>query len=117
PTRRGVQLLLGLVAAPGLVRLVDRVKPDAIVSTYPVTTEVLGRLRRRGRLDVPVCAAITDLAAMRYWAAPGIDLHLVTHPESIAEVRQVAGDETDVRCVRGLTSPEFIEPREPAHAR
>jgi processive 1,2-diacylglycerol beta-glucosyltransferase len=117
PTRRGAQLLLTLLAGPGLVRLIARVEPDVIVSVYPVTTEVLGRLRRRGRLHMPVCAAITDLAAMRYWAAPGIDLHLVTHPQSIAEVRQVAGRETAVHCVHGLTSPEFVEPREPADAR
>ena len=25
---------------------------------------------------------------MHYWATPGVDLHLVTHPESIAEVRE-----------------------------
>lgn len=117
PTRRGAQLLLALVAGPRLSRLVDRVKPDVVVSVYPVTTEVLGWLRRRGRLDVPACAAITDLAAMRYWAARGIDLHLVTHPESISEVRQVAGRKTAVHCVHGLTAPEFVEPREQADAR
>ena len=61
--------------------------PTSIVSVYPQATEVLGRLRRAGRLHVPVCAVITDLAALRYWATPGADLHLVTHPESIDEVR------------------------------
>ena len=117
PLRRAVQWLLVLVASPGLLRLVRSVRPDVIVSVYPVTTEVLGGLRRRGRLDIPVCAAITDLAAMRYWAARGIDLHLVTHPESIAEVRDVAGWDTEIRCVHGLTSPEFAKPRDPADAR
>ena len=33
----------------GLLRLVRSVRPDVIVSVYPVTTEVLGGLRRRGR--------------------------------------------------------------------
>ena len=47
---------------------------------------------------MPVVAAITDLAAMHYWAAPGIDLHLVTHPESIDEVRRIAGGGPDVRA-------------------
>src|SRR5437667_421532 len=57
PVRRAVQWLLVLVASPGLLRLVRSVRPDVIVSVYPVTTEVLGGLRRRGRLDIPVCAA------------------------------------------------------------
>ena len=40
------------------------------------------------------CAAITDLAALDYWASPGVDVHLVTHPESIPEVRRIAGAAT-----------------------
>jgi UDP-N-acetylglucosamine:LPS N-acetylglucosamine transferase len=82
-----------------------------------MTTEVLGGLRRRGRLDVPVVAAITDLAAMHYWAAPGVDLHLVTHPESIDEVREVAGDGAEVQVVHGLTRPEFSAACDPVLAR
>ena len=93
------------------------VAPDVVVSVYPMTTEVLGGLRRSGRLDVPVVAAITDLAMMHYWAAPGIDLHLVTHPESIEEVRRSPAHDAVVRAVHGLTRPEFGEPCDPSEAR
>ena len=97
----------------GVLRLVRRVRPDVIVSVYPMTTEVLGKLRRTGRLEIPVVAAITDLAMMHYWAAPGIDLHLVIHPESIEEVREVAGADSrrpgrarsDEAGVRGAVRP------------
>ncbi len=116
PTRRLTQRLVRRLGSRGLERLVRRVQPDVIVSVYPITTEVLGALRRKGRLDIPVVAGITDLAAMHYWAAPGIDLHLITHPESEEEVRAVAG-ETSVRAVHGLTRPEFAEPCEPEEAR
>jgi len=85
PTRRVTQILLTRNSARGLLRLIADVDPDVIVCTYPNVTEVLGRLRRAGRLEIPVCAAITDLAALDYWASPGIDVHLVTHPESIEE--------------------------------
>jgi len=117
PTRRLTQAAVHALGSKGLVALVARVRPDVIVSVYPLTTEVLGKLRRTGRLDVPVVAAITDLAAMHYWAAPGVDLHLVIHPESIDEVREVAGDGTDVRAVHGLTRPEFAQPCDRAVAR
>jgi UDP-N-acetylglucosamine:LPS N-acetylglucosamine transferase len=73
-------------------------------------TEVLGRLRARGRLDVPFASAITDLAALRYWAHPACDLHLITHPESEAEVRALAGDHTRIVPVRGLNPPGFSNP-------
>jgi processive 1,2-diacylglycerol beta-glucosyltransferase len=84
---------------------------------YPLTTEVLGGLRRRGRLSVPVVGAITDLAMMHYWAAPGIDLHLVIHPDAIAEVREIAGASSQVHVVHGLTRPEFAVPCDRSTAR
>ena len=117
PTRRATQAAVRRLGSRGVLRLVEEVEPDVVVSVYPMTTEVLGGLRRRGRLRLPVVAAITDLAMMHYWAAPGIDLHLITHPESAAEVQQVAGNDTVVRAVHGLTRPEFGEYREPGEAR
>ena len=87
-----------------------------MVSTYPGSTEVLGHLRATGRIDVPVVSAITDLAALRYWAAPGVDLHLITHPESEEEVREIA-PASEIACVRGLTDERFYEPRDPGEAR
>jgi processive 1,2-diacylglycerol beta-glucosyltransferase len=117
PIRWASRQLLSRVAAPGLLGLVDRVEPDVVVSVYPVTTEVLGWMRRRRLLTVPACAAVTDLSSLRYWAAPGIDLHLLTHPESIAEVREIAGEATEIRCVHGLTAEEFARPRDSTEAR
>jgi UDP-N-acetylglucosamine:LPS N-acetylglucosamine transferase len=117
PTRRIVKALVRVFGSRGLDRLVRRVRPDVVVSVYPVTTEVLGGLRRRGRLAVPVVGAITDLAMMHYWAAPGIDLHLVIHPDAVAEARDVAGPATVIQVVHGLTRPEFARPGDRASAR
>jgi processive 1,2-diacylglycerol beta-glucosyltransferase len=117
PTRRATQAMLTRQSTPGLLNLIASARPDVIVSTYPNVTEVLGRLRRDGRLNVPVCAAITDLAALDYWASAGVDIHLVTHPESIPEVRRIAGGTTEIHCVHGFTRPEFRAPRHADDAR
>jgi UDP-N-acetylglucosamine:LPS N-acetylglucosamine transferase len=110
PTRWFCQTLLGVVGGPRLGRMVDQYAPAVVVSTYPPTSEALAWMVRRGRLNTPVCAVITDLAALRYWAVRGAGLHLVTHPESIPDVRRIAGETTTIRCVRGLIAPEFYEP-------
>ena len=117
PTREVSQRLITRFGSPGLLRLIERHDPDVIVSVYPNVTEVLGRLRRSGRLRIPVVAAITDLAAMHYWASRGVDVHLVTHPESIDEVRTIVGGEAPVHCVHGFTLPAFHEPFVQADAR
>jgi processive 1,2-diacylglycerol beta-glucosyltransferase len=116
PTRWLTRTLNYALGHRGLLRLIRAHDPDVIVSTYPGTTMVLGMLRERGKLDVPVVSAITDLAELRYWAQPGVDLHLVTHDESIPEVRSIA-PASDTRWVRGLTSPGFTEPADPADGR
>ena len=117
PTQRLMSRLARRVGGPPLLRLVARVRPDVVVSTYPGTTEILGVLRREGRLRVPVVSAITDLAALRYWAHPGVDLHLIIHAESAAEVAAIAGTGARVRHVRGLSRPEFEHPPAAALAR
>jgi len=117
PTRRLAQWSLVRAGSRGLLELVGSVRPDIAVSLYPQTTEVLGKLRAANRVHVPVIAAITDLSALHYWATPGADAHLITHPESDAEVRRIAGAGADVRCVHGFTSDRFLETRRRDDAR
>jgi len=83
-------------------------------------------LRENRRLEIPVQSAITDLAGLRYWVHPGVDMHFVTHPESIEEVERLAGPGS-VEWMRPPISREFLMPRTrrdarealdvPAHAR
>jgi processive 1,2-diacylglycerol beta-glucosyltransferase len=116
-TRRLAGALLARIGGGGLLARVAAARADVVISTYPGVTEVLGRLRAQGRLAVPLVSAITDLAALHYWAHPGVDLHLVTHPESIAEVRAIAGASADVVAVTGLNDPAFLVARDRAAAR
>ena len=70
-------------------------------------------MRKSGALHTPAVSAITDLAALRHWAHPGIDLHLLTHPASESEARAIAGPDTRIEAVHGLTSdPRFTDPPE-----
>jgi UDP-N-acetylglucosamine:LPS N-acetylglucosamine transferase len=62
-----------------------------IVTEYPLLSGALGQLRSLGRLSVPLCSSISDPAGLYYWAHPGIDLHLCSWPESLAEVDRIAG--------------------------
>jgi UDP-glucose 4-epimerase len=126
PTRWLMHHLSYALGSRGLLRLIEKHQPDVIVSTYPGVTAVLGMLRENRRLLVPVHSAITDLAGLRYWAHPGVDLHYVTHPESIEEVERLVGPGS-VEWMRPPISREFLMPRTrrdarqtlgvPAHAR
>jgi processive 1,2-diacylglycerol beta-glucosyltransferase len=116
PVRGFITWLGTQIGRRTIVRLIAESQPDVVVSTYPGTTEILGRLRRRGEVHIPVVSAITDLAALRMWASRGVDLHLMTHQESEPEVRAIA-PESRIVWARGMTSPEFDRPVDNAEAR
>jgi UDP-glucose 4-epimerase len=116
PTRWLTSKLLFTFGHRGLMRLIKAHNPDLIVSTYPGTTQLLGDLRRSGRLDIPCYSSITDLAGLRFWAHPGIDLHFITHPESQEEVERIAGPGS-VRWAKPPTNSAFLRPRDRAKAR
>lgn len=59
----------------------------AVVSTYPGASQVLGRLRRRGRLTVPAITYLTDFSVHPLWVAPGIDTHLAAHAIPAGQAR------------------------------
>jgi UDP-N-acetylglucosamine:LPS N-acetylglucosamine transferase len=76
-------------------------EPAAIVSTYPLASQVLGQLRSVGALTAPVITYLTDMSVHRLWVAPGVDLHL-------------AVDEVPARQARALGA--FTHVIEPATA-
>src|SRR5262249_30716627 len=110
PGRRGMTSVVMRLARRRILAVVERERPDVIVSTWPGGTEILARLRLTGELRVPVVSAITDLASLWWWAQAGVDLHLITHPESAAEVRRIAGHGTAIEAVRGLNDPAWAVP-------
>jgi processive 1,2-diacylglycerol beta-glucosyltransferase len=116
PARWLGRTFLTLAGARGLCRLIERHRPDIIVSTYPAVNAVLGYLRLRGRLDTPTCAAILDHGDFPFWAHRGIDLHLVMYPESIVPVERVAGP-GGVRRSRPPIESQFFRPRAREDAR
>jgi processive 1,2-diacylglycerol beta-glucosyltransferase len=60
-------------------RWVRRSEADIVVSTYPLATLCLGRMRQKGRLRVPAVNFITDFGVHPLWVHRGIDLNLAIH--------------------------------------
>ncbi|MFL5994563.1 MAG: glycosyltransferase [Streptomyces sp.] len=90
---------------------------DAVVSTYPGASRVLGNLRLDGRLAVPVLTYLTDFSVHPLWVAPGVDVHLAAHAVPAAQAR--AAGARDVRVRGPVTDPRFqpCDARGRGHAR
>jgi len=86
---------MSLVTRRPLKRELRSARPDAVVSTYPLASLVLGRMRKKKWLRVPVATYLTDFAVHPLWVHPGIDLHLAVSPLS-AETAAKRGGTTNV---------------------
>ncbi|MGH3438972.1 MAG: WS/DGAT domain-containing protein, partial [Sciscionella sp.] len=67
-------------------------RPDIVLSTYPLGSAGLAWLRTHRRLEMPVGAWVSDFAPHPFWVYDGLDQHFVMHPVAV---------ETARRCVPG----------------
>jgi processive 1,2-diacylglycerol beta-glucosyltransferase len=102
---RALEAVLSLLTARRLLGLVRQHRPAAVVSTYPLQALVLGRLRSRGRLEVPLVTFITDFGVHPLWMHPGVDLTLCVHPRSARVARQATT--RSVRVTGPMVKPQF----------
>jgi processive 1,2-diacylglycerol beta-glucosyltransferase len=90
----------------GLLRQVERFRPDVVVSVYNLASQALGRLRAAGRLHVPVVTYVTDPGAHPYWVQPAVDLHLAILPQTAQALRCWGADRTAI--VSPLVGERFL---------
>ncbi|SEO06172.1 glycosyltransferase [Paenibacillus sp. OV219] len=69
--------------------LIDRMKPSAIVSTFPLAAGAVSILKRAGLVKVPCTTVITDYTDHSYWLYPHTDLYLVGSNSVAERLRQV----------------------------
>jgi UDP-N-acetylglucosamine:LPS N-acetylglucosamine transferase len=108
--------ILVLFGGRGVLRLVAGRSPDLVISTDARLNAVLGKLKKTGKLKIPVFATLTDLGGLEFWAHKGVDLHLVMDSTCVATVERLAGKGA-ARHVRPLVAPAFFSPLSREEAR
>lgn len=86
---------------------------DVVVSTYPLASQTLGRLRDGQRMAATAITYLTDPAAHALWCHASVDVHLTaTH----ATAGDAARYGVDAHVAGPLCSPRFGRPGRPRHA-
>jgi diacylglycerol O-acyltransferase len=101
--------VIGRWSGRGLAAEIERHRPDVVVSTYPLGTAGVARLRRAGRLRAPLVAVITDFAPHPFWAYRGVDRYVVLSDRGAAALRPFA-DDADVVVGRPPVASRFTAP-------
>jgi UDP-N-acetylglucosamine:LPS N-acetylglucosamine transferase len=88
-------------------RLLRLVPPDtrAVVSMFPIASQILGPLRSRGRLEAPLITYLTDFGVYPSWVAPGVDIHCAVHETTRGQACGYGA--VDVRVAGRLVSARF----------
>ncbi|MGZ6911277.1 MAG: MGDG synthase family glycosyltransferase [Acidimicrobiia bacterium] len=102
------------VAGRRLRKAITETDADVVVSTYPLSSLVLGNMRKKRWLKVPVMTFLTDFAVHPLWVHPHVDVHLATSPFAAATARRRGGD--DARAPGPLVAEHF-QPAEDAARR
>ena len=90
-SRRASTALIGIAAR----RLRTAVHGSAmVISTHPISSQILGDLRRRGLLSAPAVTYLTDASVHALWVHPDIDLHLAWHAVSASQACDLGGEAT-----------------------
>jgi len=73
--------LVDRLNATPIVRMVRRYTPDAVICTHYLPAEILGPLRRKGKLAAPLTVALTDYDIHAMWIQEGVDRYFVATDE------------------------------------
>jgi UDP-N-acetylglucosamine:LPS N-acetylglucosamine transferase len=98
-TRRAVAAIITRLLLGRLRRRVGRmIDPGAVavLSTYPLASQVLGQLRASGQLQVPVVTFLTDFSVHHLWVSTQVDQHLALHETTAAAARRLGAREVRV---------------------
>lgn len=105
---RALSLQVSLISALSMRRMAEAIGTDArvVVSTYPLASQVLGRMRASGRLDTPVVTYLTDYSVHRLWVADGVDAHTAVHDIAAGQARALGA--AQVVAVDPAVDPRFV---------
>jgi processive 1,2-diacylglycerol beta-glucosyltransferase len=101
-----------------VLRWVRESGAGVVVSTYPLATLCLGRLRATSRLDIPAVNFITDFGVHPLWVHRGVDLNLAVH-DGPAEMAARRTGRPSVACgpvVSEVFDPDLLPDRSQARS-
>ncbi len=93
PIKPPIVTLFYLIFFPRMRRWVKEFGADAIVTTYPFASLVLGRARRAllRPLKIPAYTFLTDFSVHTMWVDEGVDTYMAVHNISVAQVEKLVG--------------------------
>jgi processive 1,2-diacylglycerol beta-glucosyltransferase len=102
-----LQRLINIIGRREFLDYIRELRPDVIICTYPTIAGVLGELRLKDTLQIPIVSVVTDYAVHSQWVNPGVDLYIVGNQE-VSQGLTDRGINPDRIKITGIpVSPKF----------
>lgn len=116
--RQRIRTWLAVWGSPGYLPAIERFRPDAILCTQFLPSEVLAAWRESGRVKIPVATVVTDFAIHPIWVHRGMDRYFVAAESSKEELIDTGlVPESRIEVTGVPIDPKFARPIAQADAR
>lgn len=97
--------------AKKLSHLIERVSPEIIISTHPFSTQMTGRLKRKGKINCQIATILTDFEIHNQWLQEqrSIDKYFVAHSGMKESIIEKGIDESKIYVTGIPVSERFLE--------
>lgn len=102
-----VQRLINILGRREFLDYIKELRPNVIICTYPTIAGVLGELRLKRVLQIPIVTVVTDYAVHSQWVHPGVDLYIVGNEEVFQGLTTRGIDPNRIRITGIPISPKF----------
>ncbi len=79
-----------------LLPLLIELKPDIILATHPITSQMVNLLRKKHNVKTPSMVIMTDYGTHTMWVHPGIDYYVVAHEDMIPELTELGRSQASI---------------------
>lgn len=116
--RQKLRTQLAVWGSPGYLPAIEQFRPDSILCTQFLPSEVLAAWRESGRVKIPVATVVTDFAIHPIWVHRGMDRYFVAAESSKEELVDTGlVPESKIEVTGVPIDPKFARPIAAADAR
>ncbi len=76
--------------------LVNELKPDLLISTHPFGAPIVGKLKKKGDIDVPLIQIVTDFIAHYTYVHTGIDAYIVASDSTMQSLVEKGANKSKI---------------------
>lgn len=114
---REIRDLLNLISSAKMKSLMSNYNPQALVCTQAAPCSVFAAEKRRGKIQIPLIAVVTDFAVHAYWIYKEVDLYCVASEEARKDLTRHGVPASRIVVTGIPISPGFLRRLPKEHAR